>query len=202
MNNDSFITSTFGGQLASIITCGLCNHVVRSFDPWLSFQLAIRSSGVQTLRNALDEYMKLEDLGDYKCDSCHRNGSCKRKIQISRCPDILIIQLKRAQGTSIKTQTVVNFPLDGLDMAPYFIDVPVGSSQNGRRVTPPFKYTCYAVIQHSGSSVTSGHYWSLVRDRRDAQKWWKLEDRQPVIEIPSTRTQVRESYILFYSRVL
>lgn len=124
-----------------------------------------------------------------------------RSQLISRCPTYMIIDLKRATDHKIKTQ--ITFPLDNLDMTPYFVpqtaDMSKQSINEYKQYIGPFRYQCYAVIQHEGATIDSGHYWTLVRDLKE-DKWWEMNDRNVGLTSAS-KTQTANSYILFYRRM-
>jgi ubiquitin carboxyl-terminal hydrolase 8 len=171
----------------------------------------LANSTVKTLERALERrFLRSESL-DAKCDRCKATGS-DRVEKLSRCPEVLIITLKRFKwmingdyGT--KDKTVVEFPLDNLVLDPYYIDADEIVPENrDRGCQKPFKYDCYAVVQHTGETIRSGHYFAFVRDLSSApgpasKNWYEMND-QNVGLVKDVRQKLRigESYILFYQR--
>ena len=206
-SSDSFITHKFRGQSVFTRTCSHCGFESKSWDTWLTIQLPILEVQSQTLSDALTRrFENSGSLEDYRCESCKAKGN-KSTLQekLSRCPDILIIMFKRGltdlNCRARKITTRLTFPLDDLDMDRYFIPVDgVVSEKLDRSYMKPFKYDCYAVIQHAGRTITSGQYWTLLRDlRKDRKTWTRFSDEQ-VTTVPAIRTQDSESYVLFYER--
>jgi ubiquitin carboxyl-terminal hydrolase 8 len=158
----------------------------------------------QSLQDVLRQHFEPEHVDDYICDRCKKEGAV-RSMKISRCPNYMIIDLKRAQfGQKLHTQ--VNFPLDKLDMRPYFVDLAgIDPARLPREWVPPFMYECYAIIQHKGETVNSGHYWALIRDFKDPNVWWRMnDDNAGLVQAygppDGYNTQTKQSYILFYRR--
>lgn len=61
------------------------------------------------------------------------------------------------------------------------------------------KYSLYAVVNHEGRSIDSGHYTSIVRQSTGTDNWIKCDDLQLT---PLNITQVlnSEGYLLFYHK--
>lgn len=86
----------------------------------------------------------------------------------------MIISLKRFKtqskkyrwGGSEKLDTLVNFPLDDLDMAPYVL-----SKQQKMK---PLIYDCFAVSNHFGG-VGGGHYTAFAKNIYTGQ-WYDFDD--------------------------
>lgn len=211
-NNNSIISKNFRGQTISYITCLQCGFVQKSWETWLDIQLEIPEIREASLEQSLNKRFNIgESLDGYRCDNC-KHCAGERRDRLSRCPEILIIMLRRhgydkSRGP-YKRGTKVTFPLDGLSMDPYFISLDGrGTEELDSGVLKPFTYDCYAVIQHRGSQPTSGHYWALVKERAPdeagREAWFIYDDRkvnriqrQEVLNI----TQSIDSYILFYQR--
>lgn len=198
----SVINRWFGGQYTVSTTCNHCRHCVKRWDTWIDLAVPILETRSQTLDDALRRHFEPEMLDDYKCEGCNRTGGVVRSQLISRCPTYMIIDLKRATAHKIKTQ--ITFPLDNLDMTPHFVstaglETSTLSRDDHKHYMAPFKYQCYAVIQHEGATIDSGHYWTLVRDLKE-NKWWEMNDNK-VGQISASKTQTANSYILFYKRI-
>lgn len=196
------INRLFGGQYTVSTTCERCKHCVKRWDTWIDLAIPILETRSQTLDDALKRHFAPEALDDYKCEGCGKTGGVIRTQLISRCPDYMIIDLKRATDHKIKTQ--ITFPLDNLDMTPHFVssagsDLSKLKKEEYYGYIAPFKYKCYAVIQHEGQTIDSGHYWTLVRDIKE-NTWWEMNDNN-VKETSAAKTQTANSYILFYKRV-
>ena len=76
---------------------------------------------------------------------------------------MLIIHLKRFKSEGrwkSKRQTLVNYPLEGLDLREYV---------KGPRKQPPYKLI--AVTNHQGASTDSGHYTAFCKRASNWIKW-------------------------------
>ncbi|KAF5015038.1 hypothetical protein F66182_13775 [Fusarium sp. NRRL 66182] len=79
------------------------------------------------------------------------------------------------------------------------------SSTSLSPTTPPFTYDAYGVLRHLGSTLSGGHYISLVKDAQ-RQCWRRFDDERVSDFNPrdlrfSDRLQNEQAYILFYERV-
>lgn len=74
------------------------------------------------------------------------------------------------QNDKKKISTFISFP-DELDLTPFLT-----KSQEGEQVMnrASAKYSLYAVVNHEGRSIDSGHYTSIVRHRLG--HWVKCDD--------------------------
>ena len=90
--------------------------------------------GVLQLYDCLEEFKKSEQLDEdnkWYCSKCKEHVQATKSLEIYKTPPVLIISLKRFKagkqkfsmygGGGGKLSTLVNFPLDGLDMAPYIL---------------------------------------------------------------------------------
>jgi ubiquitin carboxyl-terminal hydrolase 8 len=99
-------------------------------------------------------------------------------------PSVLCIVLKRfghdGYGAT-KSLANITWDLNDLDMAPYFLhpsDCEYDGYIEDKAFTAPFRYECYAVVEHTGGSAQSGHYTAFVRDPRthDPSAWLYCND--------------------------
>jgi ubiquitin carboxyl-terminal hydrolase 8 len=116
-------------------------------------------------------YLNLSHRLFRNCPHCKTLRRASKQLSLSRLPPVLLIHLKRftsqAQGAD-KIETLVDFPLKGLDLTGYMppslppgIDkgipgAPQLSMDDPRVQSPPYKYDLYGVTNHFGS-LTSGH---------------------------------------------
>jgi ubiquitin carboxyl-terminal hydrolase 4/11/15 len=105
----------------------------------------------------LDECFKhytAEELlseGDpFFCSRCQGHRAAKKQIQLWKLPPVLVVHLKRFQYTHVyreKLMTLVDFPIDALDLSSYLI---------GPR--PPSEMATDASSEPSGSSTSDCVY--------------------------------------------
>ncbi|KFY39835.1 hypothetical protein V494_03791 [Pseudogymnoascus sp. VKM F-4513 (FW-928)] len=144
-----------------------------------------------------------EVYDDVKCDKCFavHGRKTRRSVTevITRLPDTLILVLVRHTADIRRNNALVTFPLDDLNMDEYYYGLSdAGKERPGKR--SPTHYRCYAVVQHLGDNLHSGHYITLVRDRERTIQWWEFSDRR-IRTIDAALTQTSNSYIMFYQRI-
>lgn len=111
----------------------------------------------------------------------------------------MIISLKRFKSSRSrwgfggqKVNTLVEFPLEGLDMRPYVL-------MPEQKNSPNLIYDCYAISNHMGG-VGGGHYTAYGKNPVDGQ-WYDFDDSyvQPVSNSRRGGQLITESaYNLFY----
>lgn len=102
------------------------------------------------------------------CPNCKALRKATKHLSLSRLPPILLIHLKRFSFKgpfTDKLETVVDFPLTGLDLTNY-MPPPLPPSErhsvapapldDPRSQLPPYRYDLYGVTNHFGT-LSSGH---------------------------------------------
>jgi ubiquitin carboxyl-terminal hydrolase 4/11/15 len=91
-----------------------------------------------------------------------------------------------------KLETVVNFPLEGLDMSPFVL------SETQKKSTSLI-YDCFAVSNHFGSAGF-GHYTAYAMNPF-TKNWYNFDDSS-VSQVGSRLSQIvgGQAYNLFYRR--
>jgi len=191
-----------------------------------------------TLEQCLREYCKEEHDQVWRCSKCNENktnAKITKRLCSSTLPQVMILMLKRHAarnfdrigGGSInfqeKISTYVDFPLEGLDLAP-FCDVPPGgapSSGGGgggeteergdeeplppktRQAADGTLYDLFAVLNHYGR-MGFGHYTAYARDWLLGDKlsdvWLEFDDNDVTPCEGPQAVKSNAAYILFYRR--
>ncbi|RUS72412.1 hypothetical protein EGW08_019830 [Elysia chlorotica] len=167
-------------------------------------------------RVSLDECFKLYTqeeklIGEdaWICPHCkqQQQGTIKT-LGLWSLPDILVLHLKRFKQTGLrrsKLNTLVDFPVEGLDMSPYLArrkETEGGSSVHGRNNTQlrrdDYTYDLLGVSNHYGNMM-GGHYIAVCKSPVDGiwrefndQRVRSLEEGEPIA--------TKEAYLLFYQR--
>ncbi|KAH8704956.1 putative ubiquitin C-terminal hydrolase [Talaromyces proteolyticus] len=220
---ESFISSLFAGQHASRLRCTTCKRTSTTYEAFYSISVEIPPTGTGDIYQCLQSYCKEEMLsGDevWKCPYCKCEREATKQIIITRAPQILVVHFKRFSASKTqsarKIHTPINFPLHGLRMDNFVIPYPAANPDPANASSapapvalsptmPPFTYDAYAVLRHLGSTLSGGHYISLVRDAQ--RQCWRRFDDERVIDFnprdlrPSDRLQNEQAYIVFYERV-
>jgi len=110
-------------------------------------------------------------------------------MEIWKPPKILIVHLKRFSFYNnrwIKSNRLVEFPIDGLDPRTWLVDPPI----------EPLQYDLYATVNHYGR-LGGGHYTAYAKNRDD-QQWYLFDDHHVKVLSDVTKTVSPAAYLLFY----
>ena len=133
-----------------------------------------------SLLDCFDAFVSDELLSGWMNEKTNSVESVKKNIAFWSFPTILIIVLKRySPDGRYKNVSLVDFPLDDLDLSKYVIGYKASS----------YKYTLFGVANHMGG-ISGGHYTAFAKP--DGDKWHCFNDSS-VNEIPP---QSRENIIV------
>ncbi|KAI9813938.1 MAG: Ubiquitin carboxyl-terminal hydrolase 15 [Thelocarpon impressellum] len=193
--HEALFTGTQGKR--SMRGCSTWDHIDLIPDEQLDQKRALRSSrrkrGV-SLGDCLDEFGKEEILSEndaWYCPRCKEFRRASKKFELWKCPDILIIHLKRfsaSRGLRDKIDVLVDFPIDGLDLSDR-----VAMSEEGKSST----YDLFAVDNHYGG-LGGGHYTACARNFIDGN-WYDYNDTMATKKSPQGAVTAA-AYLLFYRR--
>jgi ubiquitin C-terminal hydrolase len=208
--NRSVIVDLFHGQSRSTLSCA-CGHKASSFAPLVYLCLPVRSEntrvGFSDVGQCLRAYTSTERLSPkngWRCPHCKVISEAEKKIDILKCPPLLVVHLKRFQfdaivGSNVKLTDHVSFPVDGFDLSRFLPEVVHGD---------PSLYDLFAVINHMGS-LLGGHYNAFIREGDssvssmvDAQvrDGWVCYDDKQLRNIDHSDLVSKAAYVLFYRR--
>jgi ubiquitin C-terminal hydrolase len=183
----------YGVHVSEIISLETGKTLSSNPEPYFMIDLSIpRNNKSPDLYDCFDLYVKGEKLeGDnawYNSDTGKKEDVSK-KISYWSFPNILVIDLKRfnPMNPMNKDQTLVNFPLENLDLSKYVIGYKKES----------FVYDLYGIANHYGSTA-GGHYTSYVKNANN--KWYHFNDTN-VTEVENTSELLStRAYCLFYRK--
>lgn len=135
-----------------------------------------------------DKPLNEEDL--LPCPQCQRPTQHIVRLQILRFPRILPIVFQRVRilpTQLVKSLIQIQYPVEGLDLRE--MEQGVGCD--------PAVYDLKAVIQHTGGSLSKGHYVTCAEDPVSL-KWVRFNDS----DVTPSVAQVEGAYMLFYTRRL
>uniref|UniRef100_A0A9J2P0V3 Ubiquitin carboxyl-terminal hydrolase n=1 Tax=Ascaris lumbricoides TaxID=6252 RepID=A0A9J2P0V3_ASCLU len=184
-----------------------------------------------TLTECLDEFSSPECI-EWKCENCGMNAG-EKILKFRSLPPLLVFHLKRFRqvddGTMVKLDRAIHFPVEGLDMSPYVLscsqifvddegqssdirhthgDVPASHSKlmscsenDIQRVYTHngCLYDLFAVVHHIGGTVNSGHYTASTRNVVDG-RWRAYDDRVVRTADPVEIAKCSNAYLLFYEK--
>eukprot|EP00468_Gymnochlora_sp_CCMP2014_P010982 CAMPEP_0167756520 /NCGR_PEP_ID=MMETSP0110_2-20121227/9429_1 /TAXON_ID=629695 /ORGANISM="Gymnochlora sp., Strain CCMP2014" /LENGTH=1205 /DNA_ID=CAMNT_0007642635 /DNA_START=52 /DNA_END=3669 /DNA_ORIENTATION=+ len=145
--------------------------------------------------DCIDQFCKQETLSKddaWYCNKCKDFQQATKKLDLFKCPEILIIHLKRFVQRSAsyreKISDFVDFPIKGLNLSKYI----VATSTDSDAV-----YDLFAVSNHMGG-IHGGHYTAYARNHL-TNRWYLFDDsRTSEVNINSVRS--RAAYVLYYRR--
>jgi len=185
----SVFIELFYGQYHGYISCKEpdCGHHSSTFDPFSSIQLPIENKDCKLL-DCLTNYFDDHSDIDLKCEKCSKNTN--RKLDFWKVPDFLIIQLKRFTNDNEKINSLVDFPLENLDLTSFIS--PEKQDPN------KYIYNLYAINCHSGGT-NGGHYYSKCKNLNGS--WYIFNDENVSKYASNSNLINNDAYILFYHRV-
>lgn len=224
----SLISELFAGQHASRLRCTTCGTTSTTYEAFYSISVEIPRGGAPTIEQCLQSYCAEEMLsGDevWKCPRCKKEREATKQITITRAPRYLVVHFKRFSASHTesarKIRTPIDFPINGLDLEPFMLPPPTAEEVNQAvrdrgiesvrkdcalddAMTPPYRYSCYAVMRHIGQTLHSGHYVALVKDT--GRQCWKLFNDEKVADFDpralrrGDELQNEQAYIVFFER--
>lgn len=153
----------------------------------------IRTSSTVDIYSCFSKFTKNETLDEdntWYCSKCKDHKQASKEMRLSNLPKILIIHLKRFSRSKYsysKNTSLVDFPLENLDLSNFMID----------NTTSP-KYNLYGVINHMGG-MGGGHYTAYVKTPAHDNLWVEFDDSS-VSKVSPKEVISRSAYVLFYRR--
>ncbi|RPB02077.1 UCH-domain-containing protein [Choiromyces venosus 120613-1] len=146
------------------------------------------------LKDCLDEFAKEEILSEedpWFCPRCKVHRRASKKFELWKCPDILVIHLKRfssSRNFRDKIDVLIDCPVTGLNLQER-----VGLREEGKGLV----YDLIAVDNHYGG-LGGGHYTAFAKSWID-DKWYYYDDSS-VREVSEQKVITPAAYLLFYRR--
>ena len=132
----------------------------------------------------------LDKGNEWRCSKCNNKVEASKKLSIYYVPRLLIICLSRFSREGRygygKNNSLIDFPLDNLDMGPYICGPYKENS----------KYDLFAVSQHYGGTG-GGHYTAICKNIDG--NWYNYNDSSCSRSSPSNVVS-SAAYVLFYRR--
>ena len=145
------------------------NNIIRQKDANFDErqkERAKRKRDGMTLADCLKEYGKPEVLSaanTWKCTSCNVPRRICKQMEIWKCPDIVVIHLKRFdQKGRRKIDVPVDFPIEGLDLTEKILGL---REEDGRAI-----YDLFGIVNHTGG-LHGGHYTAHAKNYNNGE-WY------------------------------
>ncbi|XP_040448195.1 ubiquitin carboxyl-terminal hydrolase 4 isoform X3 [Falco naumanni] len=152
-----------------------------------------KKKAVVALRDCIELFTTMETLGEHDpwyCPNCKKHQQATKKFDLWSLPRILVVHLKRFSYSRYwrdKLDTVVEFPIRGLNMSEFVCDPRAGS----------YVYDLIAVSNHYGA-MGVGHYTAYAKNKVDG-KWYYFDDSS-VLLASEDQIVTKAAYVLFYQR--
>jgi ubiquitin C-terminal hydrolase len=193
-NKYSIISQLFFGQFINkIISLEKLNKnqlISKKFEMFNLLNIPIYG---KTLYDSLSKYFEKEILDTkFLNEKTNEYIDTYREIKLMRIPKFLIIVLKRYKnnnGTLIKSNNLISFPIDDLDMSTYAEGYDIMDCN----------MKLISIGCHTGN-LNGGHYFAICRHKNE--NWYKYDD-DIVSEFPINtykNTLFRDGYILIYEK--
>ena len=171
------------------MTCPKCKD--RSQNIATSFVLDIRFKKAAPLQELLRTITFAgNQIKGRRCDKCGRSDDTTQKVCLSKCPDVLIVQLVRFKENGEANKANIGIP-EELDLTSYTKD------------RKSAKYQLSSIIHHKGSREL-GHYIAVAKSPNG---WVKLDDlevsKAEINDALQPRCNLSKflPYILFWTRI-
>ncbi|KAK4204491.1 UCH-domain-containing protein [Triangularia verruculosa] len=158
-------------------------------------QRLLRKKHGIALDDCLDEFEKEEILSEqdtWYCPRCKEHRRASKKFDLWKTPDILVVHLKRFSSSGFrreKLDTLVDFPVEGLDLTSRVID-----KEDGKQEI----YDLIAVDDHWGG-LGGGHYTAFAKNFNDGL-WYEYNDTSVSKCSDPQKVVTPAAYLLFYRR--
>jgi ubiquitin carboxyl-terminal hydrolase 2/21 len=195
---NSPLVDIFAGQLKSTLECSHCGYKSITFDMFWDLSLPLpRDRSSTDLQECIQLFMSKEELdGNEKpmCAKCKQKRPCTKKLSLQKCPEILVLHLKRFSQMRGRTKlnTYVDFPITNLKLNG-IADV-MSDSHEGLVPT----YNLFGISNHSGSIYT-GHYIAQCK-HPFTHEWHEFNDSSVHLISDNSRIISANAYVLFYER--
>ncbi|NXE27347.1 UBP4 hydrolase, partial [Ardeotis kori] len=152
-----------------------------------------KKKAVVALRDCIELFTTMETLGEHDpwyCPNCKKHQQATKKFDLWSLPRILVVHLKRFSYSRYwrdKLDTVVEFPIRGLNMSEFVCDPTAGS----------YVYDLIAVSNHYGA-MGVGHYTAYAKNKVNG-KWYYFDDSS-VSVASEDQIVTKAAYVLFYQR--
>lgn len=152
----------------------------------LDIPIPVSHSHRVSLTDCFDEFVADELLVGWYNEKTNKKEPVRKNIVFWSFPNVLVITLKRySPDGRFKNRSMVDFPLDNLDLSKYVVGYNASS----------YKYKLYGVANHMGG-ISGGHYVAFIET---GDKWYCCND-ETVNEIDPRTVVSPSAYCLFYRK--
>jgi ubiquitin C-terminal hydrolase len=139
------------------------------------------------LADCIDDFINSKQIDNFQCEGCGNKCSCVSTTRMVIPPKTLCVHIKRFSSFLTKRSNFVSFP-ENLDISSIL--------QDGQNQSYNTKYKLKAVINHAGSNLNFGHYYTYAYSNIH-EKWYNFNDEN-VMEMNLNYLCTPNAYLLFY----
>ena len=185
----------FKNVIRTYTKCLACNH--NNYRDEETYQLYLNipyegSISNITVHDCLNNYIKPESLGGYKCDSCGQANETKKALLPIQFGDNIVFVIKQYQRSHRRIPLKT---LEEIDLGSYLFD------KSNKKQNVPKKYKLNGAIIHHGG-MGGGHYQAICKKKGFSQandfNWFLFDDEH--IEKIDDLKPVNGAYMMFYER--
>jgi len=188
-NKYSIVSELFFGQYVNKVISLENNKVVsKKFEMFNILSIPIYG---KTLYDSMSKYFEKEILeSKYLDEKTNTYINAYRQIKLMIVPKFLIIVLKRYNNSLIKSNSILTFPFDDLDLTNY--------SEGYDNIDCDLKLVC--ICCHKGG-LNGGHYFAVCKNINN--KWYKYDDEDVYeYDIDKNKNELfKDGYILIYQKI-
>ena len=192
---ENFLENSFKGKIANEIVSLEKDNPYYSQTDEAFYRVTLDIKGHQTLEEALDAYIKGEILdgeNQYYVEKYKKKLSIRKSSSLKKLGNQIIIHLKRFEFdfitfTNKKLNDYLVFPNEinfkkwtraylrsqDPNLKPELLNITEEEKENLE--DEKMNYVLTGILIHSGSSLQSGHYYSLIMDQ-ESGKWYQFND--------------------------
>ena len=193
------IDQIFTIKLLSIGQCPAFSYVFK--NKGITNILLIEIDNLNELTDALLHFVHPETVDEFKCSNCDQLVPVNKRITIDHLSSILIINFKRCTltfGSAEKLTHCVNYD-EILKFHPYMSSDSCIPDDKDVNLSNNYCYKLYAVINHTGTNLNSGHYYAYIRSSDNL--WFLIDDENCRNVAASEVIGHSEALILFYAKL-
>ena len=168
--NEKYINDLFQSIFTTNIKCKECGNISSHDEIYIDISLPIKKGNkvIDSLEKSFEYFFNKEELikeNQYNCEKCQKKVDAEKYFEIKQLPKILICALNRFEYDYKKgIKKKINTPLSIPDKITH-----IGNLND-------IEYNLYGIIVHSGGAM-GGHYFSLIKNFENGEKWYKFDDR-------------------------
>ncbi len=162
------IIDTLYGQMITQITCGHCNALHHSSQPFSCIEMELDDTTLD-LSGKLSAITNEETLTTWKCDKCQQTTASRKTTAYWRLPPVLVVSFKRFKPLGPPGSGTFSKNMTGIVMNEA-LSIPTVYDIHDKKTK---QYTLHSLAMHQGN-LGSGHYYAVTR--HPTEGWYEIND--------------------------